>query len=68
MTCKTAWQDRERLVAGWFGSVRNPLSGRGNVTDDGKRRLGDSVYRYAILESKLIGTGHAAIKRAKKTE
>lgn len=47
-----AWKETERIVAGWFFSVRNPLSGRNNVADDGSRRLGDIVYPHAVVEVK----------------
>lgn len=46
------WQETERLVARWFNSVRNPLSGRNNVNDDGSRRLGDVVHRWLLIEIK----------------
>lgn len=46
------WKQTERVVAGWFGTVRNPLSGRNNVDDSGARRLGDIVYKHAVVEIK----------------
>lgn len=60
------WKQKERLVAGWFGSVRNPLSGRNNVSDDGTRRLGDLVYPHAVVEVKRR-KANTAITRAKET-
>lgn len=65
-TSKECWVVRERILAGWFKTNRNPLSGRNNVDDQGKRRLGDAAYPYALLESKLVGK-HAAISRARDT-
>lgn len=47
-----AWKETERTVAAWFKSHRNPLSGRNNVDDDGARRLGDIVYKHAVIEVK----------------
>lgn len=47
-----SWKEKERLVAKWFGSHRNPLSGRNNIADDGSRRLGDIVYKHAVIEVK----------------
>lgn len=47
-----SWQEKERLVARWFGTSRNPLSGRNNIDDKGERRLGDIVYKYALVEVK----------------
>lgn len=52
MAYSRSWQDRERLVAKWFGTKRNPLSGRNNVDDKGERRLGDIIYPYALIEVK----------------
>jgi len=61
-----AWKQRERLVASWFGNVRNPLSGRNNVNDDGSKRLGDICYRYAVVEIKRRKT--FSLKYAKETK
>lgn len=47
-----SWKVMERKVAEWFGSHRNPLSGRNNVDDEGERRLGDIVYKFAAIEVK----------------
>jgi hypothetical protein len=47
-----AWKAQERTVADWFGVCRNPLSGRNNVDDHGRRRLGDIVYSAAVVEVK----------------
>lgn len=47
-----SWKNMERLVANWFCSHRNPLSGRNNVDDEGNKRLGDLVYKYAAIEVK----------------
>lgn len=47
-----AWQNQERLVASWLGTMRNPLSGRNNRNDDGSRRLGDVLYKEAVIEIK----------------
>jgi hypothetical protein len=48
----SSWKNMERKVASWFGSTRNPLSGRNNVDDNGERRLGDIVYPHAAIEVK----------------
>lgn len=47
-----SWQEKERLVAKWFKTNRNPLSGRNNVDDKGNRRLGDIIFPYALIEVK----------------
>lgn len=47
-----AWQQQERLVAAWLHTTRNPLSGRNNRNDDGSKRLGDVLYRHAVIEVK----------------
>lgn len=47
-----SWKNKERLVAGWFGTRRNPLSGRNNVGDDLQRRVGDIIYPFAVVEVK----------------
>lgn len=52
MAYSRSWQDKERLVAKWFGVQRNPLSGRNNIDDRGERRLGDIIYPYALVEVK----------------
>ena len=52
MAYSRSWQEKERLVAKWFNTIRNPLSGRNNVDDNGKRRLGDIIYKYALVEIK----------------
>lgn len=52
MAYSRSWQDRERLVASWFGTKRNPLSGRNNIDDKGERRLGDIIYKHALIEVK----------------
>lgn len=46
------WQNQERLVASWLGTMRNPLSGRNNRNDDGSRRLGDVLYKESVIEIK----------------
>lgn len=61
-----AWKQRERLLAEWFGTLRNPLSGRNNRNDDGSKRLGDVLYRPAVLEAKRRKCV-APIRRAKET-
>lgn len=61
-----AWKQRERDVAEWFNSKRNPLSGRNNVADDGSRRLGDVVYNHAVIEVKRR-KNNSAVTRAKAT-
>lgn len=48
----SGWKQRERLVASWFGTYRTPLSGRNNRNDDGSKRLGDILYRHALIEVK----------------
>lgn len=52
MAYSRSWQEKERLVAKWFNTIRNPLSGRNNVDDKGNRRLGDIVFKYALVEVK----------------
>ena len=52
MAYSRSWQEKERLVAKWFGTKRNPLSGRNNIDDKGNRRLGDIIYPYAVVEIK----------------
>lgn len=52
MAYSRSWQEKERLVAKWFNTIRNPLSGRNNVDDKGNRRLGDIIYKYALVEIK----------------
>ena len=47
------WKAWEREVAGWINTKRNPLSGSNNVSDDGKRRLGDVIHPSAVIECKL---------------
>jgi hypothetical protein len=44
------------MVAGWFGTTRNPLSGRNNRNDDNTLRLGDIIYQPALVEVKRRGT------------
>ena len=48
----SGWKRLERLVAGWWGTCRNPLSGRNNVDDSGRRRLGDIVFSRGVIEVK----------------
>lgn len=52
MRFKRGWQQKERLVASWFKTVRNPLSGRNNVDDSGGRRCGDVIMGYGLVEVK----------------
>lgn len=52
MSFNRAWQAQERLVASWWGTFRNPLSGRNNRNDDGSKRLGDIMYKPALIEVK----------------
>lgn len=47
-----AWQQQERLVAEWFGTKRTPLSGPNDRWDDGTGRLGDVLFRPAVVEVK----------------
>ena len=47
-----AWKNQERLVASWFHTTRNPLSGRNNRNDDSSLRLGDILYKPAVVEVK----------------
>lgn len=61
-----AWQEKERLVGEWFGSTRNPLSGRNNVDDNGNRRLGDVIHPLAVIEVKRR-KNNSTIIRAKET-
>ena len=39
-------------MAGWFGTTRNPLSGRNNRDDNNEVRCGDIIYKHAIVEVK----------------
>lgn len=43
-------------MAEWFGTRRNPLSGRNNYCDDGSQRLGDIIYKHAVVEVKRRST------------
>lgn len=52
MSWSRSWQNKERLVAGWFSTCRNPLSGRNNVNDAGERRCGDIIYGDGVIEVK----------------
>jgi len=61
-----AWKEKERLVAKWFDSTRNPLSGRNNVDDSGQRRLGDIIYKHAVVEVKRRKK-NSCLLRAKET-
>lgn len=67
MAYSRSWQEKERLVAKWFNTIRNPLSGRNNVDDKGNRRLGDIIYKYALVEVKRRkGCSFVFAKEAKK--
>ncbi len=46
------WKQVERDYAAWFGTFRNPLSGRNNRDDAGKARLGDIIHPTAVVEIK----------------
>ena len=46
------WKALERKYAKWFDTTRNPLSGRNNRNDDGSKRLGDNLYKPALIELK----------------
>lgn len=48
----TIFKNFESQVASWFNVLRNPLSGRNNRDDSGKRRLGDILYKSAVVEVK----------------
>jgi len=48
----TIFKNFESQVASWFNVLRNPLSGRNNRDDSGKRRLGDILYKHAVVEVK----------------
>ncbi|MCK4358993.1 MAG: hypothetical protein KAW92_09665 [Candidatus Cloacimonetes bacterium] len=48
----TIFKNFESQVASWFNVLRNPLSGRNNRDDSGKRRLGDILYKYSVIEGK----------------
>lgn len=61
------WKAFERQVGDMFGVKRNPLSGTNNRNDDGTKRLGDVLYRPAIIELKLRKR-NATIKRAQETK
>lgn len=39
-------------MASWFGTKRNPLSGRNNYNDAGEKRLGDILFEHAVVEVK----------------
>jgi len=51
-----SWKQKERLVGTWFGTMRNPLSGRNNRSDDGSLRLGDILFKEAVVEVKRRAT------------
>jgi len=48
----TIFKNFESQISAMFGVLRNPLSGRNNRDDSGKRRLGDSLYKHAVVEAK----------------
>lgn len=48
----TIFKAFESQIGEWFGVYRNPLSGRNNRDDSGKKRLGDIIYPYAVVEGK----------------
>lgn len=48
----TIFKNFESQAASWFNVLRNPLSGRNNRDDSGKRRLGDILYKCAVVEVK----------------
>lgn len=43
-------------MAEWFGTKRNPLSGRNNYNDAGEKRLGDILFEHAVIEVKRRAT------------
>jgi DNA relaxase NicK len=48
----TIFKNFEAQIGEWFGVRRNPLSGRNNRDDSGKKRLGDVLYKHALVEGK----------------
>jgi len=68
------WKAWEREVASWIGSRRNPLSGKNNVSDDGRPRAGDVVSKRLYIEVKLrkqvgaIELMRHEYKKSKKTK
>ena len=48
----TIFKSFESQAASWFKVLRNPLSGRNNRDDSGRRRLGDILYKRAVVEVK----------------
>lgn len=51
-----SWQRQERLVADWFKTRRNPLSGSNNVDDFGRHRIGDIIIGCGVVEVKRRST------------
>jgi hypothetical protein len=48
----TIFKSFEEQIGQWFSVHRNPLSGRNNRDDSGRKRLGDILYKYAVVEGK----------------
>lgn len=68
------WKLLEKQIGELFRGVRNPLSGRNNVSDQGKKRLGDVIVPELeekripyLIETKLYKS-IATITRAKDTQ
>lgn len=80
-TPSKTWKAWESQLGKWWRGIRNPLSGRNNVDDKGKRRLGDVIVpklesleiKY-LIEAKLykniasIGRAEATCKLAKENQ
>ncbi len=67
------WKLWEKQLGDWWNGVRNPLSGRNNVSDKGKRRLGDVIVPELeeekipyLIEAKLL-KNIATARRARET-
>jgi hypothetical protein len=61
-----AWKERERLVAKWWSTKRNPLSGRNNYNDAGEKRVGDILFENALVEIKRRKS--VSLKLARETQ
>jgi len=48
----TIFKSFEEQIGQWFNVHRNPLSGQNNRDDSGRKRLGDILYKYAVVEGK----------------
>jgi len=48
----TIFKSFEEQIGQWFNVHRNPLSGQNNRDDSGRKRLGDILYKYSVIEGK----------------